>query len=63
MQSLQQTIGNIVAKKNSLKSNLVTMLCTKFFAICETFSVFPNPCNFDLVACEPWIIAQQIVKL
>jgi hypothetical protein len=49
MQSLQQTIGNIMAKKQK-KSNLVTMLCTKFFAICETSSVFPNPCNFDLVA-------------
>jgi len=50
MQSLQQTIGNIVAKKKGFKSNSVTMLCTKFFAICETFLVFPNPCDFDLVA-------------
>jgi hypothetical protein len=28
MQSLQQTIGNIVAKKIGFKSNSVTMLCT-----------------------------------
>jgi hypothetical protein len=26
------------------------MLCTKFFAICETSSVFPNSCDLDLVA-------------